>query len=439
MKFEHFIIALLMPFGLLLIAGGAAFQHFQYWAMSQPTSSSSQNTPSIVVAPEAKASEYQIRLVSNRPLPEVETVYVQALNTKPQDSKPYEVSSVKPVAVESPTPVQKHVIESKPKNLEPESQPVQSVSFKPNAAKPAEQVFDLQPVLAIYPDYLMLEFDASLISEQNVKRALTRVFLSPEPYAEPDLLSLAPLNYRDRPAFYRQLLDHHGQPIRYPRDAFQYAEYLMRNYQAQITNPQNKPLRIRVPLHASNLQEPARQYEPWVFQFAKDFNVPPALVFAVMETESAFNPFAVSKSNAKGLMQIKPNAAGRDVYQYIDFKLGAPDDKELFDAQANIRLGTAYLSLLKHDYLAGIRNQEVREMVAISSYNGGMSTVLRLFGDSPEKAIQKINRMSQSRVYKTLRYEHESDETRRYLDKVLQAKARYQALLGDDAQILASR
>jgi membrane-bound lytic murein transglycosylase C len=439
MKFEHFIIALLMPFGLLLIAGGAAFQHFQYWAMSQPTSSSPQNTPSIVAAPEAKASEYQIRLVSNRPLPEVETVYVQALNTKPQDSKPYEASNVRSAAVESPTPVQKHVIESKPKNLEPELQPVQSVSFKPKAAKPAEQVFDLQPVLAIYPDYLMLEFDASLISEQNVKRALTRVFLSPEPYAEPDLLSLAPLNYRDRPAFYRQLLDHHGQPIRYPRDAFQYAEYLMRNYQAQIANPQNKPLRIRVPLHASNLQEPARQYEPWVFQFAKDFNVPPALVFAVMETESAFNPFAVSKSNAKGLMQIKPNAAGRDVYQYIDFKLGAPDDKELFDAQANIRLGTAYLSLLKHDYLAGIRNQEVREMVAISSYNGGMSTVLRLFGDSPEKAIQKINRMSQSRVYKTLRYEHESDETRRYLDKVLQAKARYQALLGDDAQILASR
>nr|MDC2856044.1 transglycosylase SLT domain-containing protein [Ningiella sp. W23] len=36
-----------------------------------------------------------------------------------------------------------------------------------------------------------------------------------------------------------------------------------------------------------------------------------------METESSFNPHAVSSSNAYGLMQVIPATAGRDVYQKI--------------------------------------------------------------------------------------------------------------------------
>lgn len=423
MKFEHLIIGLLMPFGLLLIAGGAAFQHFQYWAMS---SSTTQNQARETVHYVQNAQPTSLRVVSshakNSYQPEAHYHYqppnetVQAA-TRPGEEEP--VNQSQPLAAAA-------------------SSSQQNVPTQVAAKQTEDERHKVQPLLAVYPDFLLLELPAELVSEQKVKRALARVMLSPNPHQETDLLSLTPIHYQTRPAYYRQILNQYGKPIRYPREAFVYAEYLMASFARQIAQA-SAALAIRIPLQASNLKEPARRFEPWVFQFARDFNVSPALVFAVMEVESHFDPMAVSKSNAKGLMQIKSNAAGRDVYQYIDFKLGAPGDKELFDAPTNIRMGTAYLSLLKYDYLAEINNSDIREMVAISSYNGGISTVLRLFAAQPEEAIARINRLNKSQVYRVLRYDHPSDETRRYLDKVLKAKARYQDLLGDDAQLLASR
>jgi soluble lytic murein transglycosylase-like protein len=286
-------------------------------------------------------------------------------------------------------------------------------------------------------DQLYFWFPRHLSSPQNIKRGIARILLSGQPFNEKDILTLAPLEMRERPVFYRRVLDQQGEPIRYPFAAFKYIDYVLSN--ADYTQHSEQGVEITIPLVASNLATPAQFYEPMVLQFAQDFNVSPALVFAVMETESHFNPTAVSRSNALGLMQIKPESAGRDVYKLVDFRLDAPTRDELFDPQTNIRIGTAYLSLLKYDYFGLIRNEDVREMIAISSYNGGLSTVWRLFGDSPAQAVEQINRMNPRVVYRKLRYDHPSDETRRYLDKVLQAKQRYLALLGDDARLLASR
>ncbi|MDX1796798.1 MAG: transglycosylase SLT domain-containing protein, partial [Hydrogenovibrio sp.] len=116
---------------------------------------------------------------------------------------------------------------------------------------------------------------------------------------------------------------------------------------------------------------------------------------------------------------------------YVDLKPGKPSKQDLFDSEQNIRMGVAYLSLLKHDYLSSILNDKIKQMVTISSYNGGIRTVLGLFGSTPERAIQKLNRMNPAQVYRKLRYDHHSDETRRYLDKVLKAEVKYRALLND--------
>jgi membrane-bound lytic murein transglycosylase C len=67
--------------------------------------------------------------------------------------------------------------------------------------------------------------------------------------------------------------------------------------------------------------------------------------------------------------------------------------------------------------------------LSISSYNGGISKTLKLFGKTPEIAIMRVNQLHPKQVYRTLRYEHQSDETRRYLEKVLKAKNRYRDLL----------
>mgnify|MGYP000718279818 FL=1 len=92
-------------------------------------------------------------------------------------------------------------------------------------------------------------------------------------------------------------------------------------------------------------------------------------------------------------------------------------------------MGTAYLGLLKHDYLSDVRNAKSREFLTIASYNGGLTAVLEAFSDSKEKAINKINRLHPNEVYRTLRYGLKSKETRLYIEKVLKAKDRYQELL----------
>jgi membrane-bound lytic murein transglycosylase C len=430
MKFEHFIIALLLPAGLLLMAGGVAFQHFQGWALSDAQAS-------------MPANEAVMSLSSMQYAPEVSSKVSDVRHDSPSRSA-WESQDVQDVA-DLPALVKNRVVPNSP--ILSNDKALKTADLQPGLViNQAENEQNLAVVLTprlniaffeLQPNTLRFWFPTPLASEQHIKRGVARILLSGQPFNEKDILSLAPMEMRERPVFYRRVLDANGQPIRYPFAAFKYVDYLLAN--ARYTQMSEEGTEITIPLVPSNIAAPAQYYEPMIMQFAQDFRVSPALVFAVMETESHFNPTAVSRSNALGLMQIKPEAAGRDVYKLIDFRLDAPSRDELFDPQTNIRIGTAYLALLKYDYFGLIRNEEVREMIAISSYNGGLSTVWRLFGESPAQAVDQINRMNPRLVYRKLRYDHPSDETRRYLDKVLQAKKRYQALLGEDARILASR
>lgn len=291
--------------------------------------------------------------------------------------------------------------------------------------------FRASPVLVLYPDEIVIEFPKVIASMKNIKNAISRTLLSNSLVSDQELLKKSKINLRQRPYFYRKVLDQHKQPIRYPKQAFDYADYLIEHHAEEIKDEEGEFIALHIPLVESGLTGPAKSYQAWVKDYADEFDVPPSLVYAVMETESAFNPRAVSRSNAIGLMQLKPEAAGRDVYQYIDAKPGQPSLNELFDSKNNIRMGTAYLGLLKHDYLSNIMDEKIKQMVTISSYNGGLSTVLRLFGHTPEKAVERLNKMKPNQVYRKLRYDHQSDETRRYLDKVLKAETKYRALLNE--------
>ncbi|NPA72030.1 MAG: transglycosylase SLT domain-containing protein, partial [Gammaproteobacteria bacterium] len=210
----------------------------------------------------------------------------------------------------------------------------------------------------------------------------------------------------------------------------QYADYLLKNHSEEIIDGSLKYLVVHIPLVENKLPHHVEKYQSWVADYAQKYGVSEDLIFAIMEVESGFNSKAVSKSNALGLMQLKAESAGRDVYELIDGKDGQPNRAELFDAQNNIRMGTAYLSLLKREYLQGVRNAKNKEMISISSYNGGITKTLKLFGKTPDVAILRVNQLHPKQVYRTLRYQHQSNETRLYLDKVLKAKSRYRDLLG---------
>ena len=141
------------------------------------------------------------------------------------------------------------------------------------------------------------------------------------------------------------------------------------------------------------------------------------LILAIMEVESAFNPYAVSRSDALGLMQVQQHTAGRDIFQ-LRGKSGEPTRKYLLDPRNNVDMGTAYLSLLKTKYLAGINNPVSLRYAMITSYNGGAGSVLRTFSNDRDRAIDIINSMTPQQVFRKIVTSHVSQESRNYLIKV---------------------
>ena len=75
----------------------------------------------------------------------------------------------------------------------------------------------------------------------------------------------------------------------------------------------------------------------YTYALCEEYKVPYALVKAVITTESSWNHKAVSKSDARGLMQIKPSTS------MSEFKTPGGD---LFDPYVNITVGIKYLSQL---------------------------------------------------------------------------------------------
>ena len=304
------------------------------------------------------------------------------------------------------------------------------VNFSTETTRPGNKLKSDRdfPLVVELQDEVLIEFPDQY-SRFEMQKALSRLLVLPREMNAKQIVASNPIDVRQKPYLYKRVYNEYDKPVRYPAQAFKYADYLLNNFSQKINEEQEAYTVVSIPLKEVQLPTSVETYQAWVERYSKKHKIAPELVFAIIEVESAFNPLAVSKSNALGLMQIKAKTAGKDVYQYVDGKKGEPGEAELFDAENNIRMGTAYMGLLKHEYLQGVRNIENKEMLSISSYNGGISKTLKLFGKTPQEAIMRVNQLHPKQVYRTLRYEHQSGEARLYLDKVLKAKKRYRDLL----------
>jgi soluble lytic murein transglycosylase-like protein len=101
--------------------------------------------------------------------------------------------------------------------------------------------------------------------------------------------------------------------------------------------------------------------------YAEAYHVPLELVTAVIQVESNWNPNAVSKKGAAGLMQLMPGTAAR---------FGVHNR---FDIQENVRAGVAYLAWLIRLFHGDLR-------LAVAAYQTGEGPILRrgLAYSSPE-------------------------------------------------------
>jgi soluble lytic murein transglycosylase-like protein len=125
---------------------------------------------------------------------------------------------------------------------------------------------------------------------------------------------------------------------------------------------------------------PAADKEPFqdiIESVAKRYEMDAGLIASVIAAESNFDPKAVSRRNARGLMQLLPQTAAR---------LGV---QNIFDPQENIDAGTRYLRDLLQRY-----NNDL--ILALAAYNAGPERVEQ-FGSVPPypettKYVRRVKR-----------------------------------------------
>lgn len=274
--------------------------------------------------------------------------------------------------------------------------------------------------------YLRIETVAEDAPLDKLKQATVLATLTPRNLSLEDIFSDSEPALGAEPFLYGQVLDEDGEAIRYMWRAERFADYLLeRHVQIRRVNGQ-RIYSVQTALVADHTHLRSLQYADSVLRYARQYGIAADLIYAVIEIESAFNPYAISHANALGLMQIVPSTAGRDVFERIKRLPGEPTRQQLFEPDFNIDIGTAYLHLLDDAYLNRISHPQSRLYASISAYNGGAGNVFRTFASDREQAITQINRMTPQQVYQQLTRAHPFAETRRYLEKVVQARSTYQ-------------
>lgn len=169
-------------------------------------------------------------------------------------------------------------------------------------------------------------------------------------------------------------------------------------------------------------------YRTLVENFARRYNLNTSLVMAIIHSESDFSPSLVSNKSAMGLMQLLPSTASGEVHRFLYGRRGQIGFEDLRNPEINIRYGTAYLHILLNRYFANVRNRDAREACAIAAYNMGPNRFLRLYGSTPEQAVEKINNMGEEEFYDDLIKRLPVKETRYYVQKVRRMKNHYSSL-----------
>ncbi|MBI3811913.1 MAG: transglycosylase SLT domain-containing protein, partial [Nitrospirae bacterium] len=136
--------------------------------------------------------------------------------------------------------------------------------------------------------------------------------------------------------------------------------------------------------------------------------VDPYLVAAVAREESAFDPKAVSKVGALGLMQLMPYT-GEWVARRVGLKPFSPD--LLLDGAVNIRLGAWYLQHLVEQFNGNV-------VLAVASYNAGPEAV----GRWAEKGAGNLDEFIESIPF---------NETRYFTKKVIRSYNEYRRIAGE--------
>lgn len=150
------------------------------------------------------------------------------------------------------------------------------------------------------------------------------------------------------------------------------------------------------------------RYKKFIVEQAAANNLDMTLVAAVIKVESNYHTNAVSKADARGLMQLRPNTA-KEVARRLGHQVDDTFLEKLFDPEYNITLGTRYLAAMLKQFGGD-------EILALAAYNAG-----------PAKLRSWLDEGIWDGTWENRR-QIPYPETRNYLDRVQLYKKRYRKL-----------
>ncbi|WP_373072624.1 murein transglycosylase domain-containing protein [Sulfurimonas sp.] len=189
---------------------------------------------------------------------------------------------------------------------------------------------------------------------------------------------------------------------------------------------------VSVQLPDDTMLKRSKLYLNDVEEHAAKRDLPKPLIFAIMHSESSFNPRARSHIPAYGLMQIVPNTAGRDTYKFLYKQDKLVSGSYLYNSKNNIKMGSAYLHILYYRYLKKIKNPDSRLYCTIAAYNTGAGNIAYAFTKkyNMNNAAPIINKLTPEEVYARLLKDLRFDEPKHYLKKVSKRMAAYKKVYG---------
>lgn len=288
-----------------------------------------------------------------------------------------------------------------------------------------------------YQSRAIIDFSSGLIQVETVrtdnpkkalKQAIVQTLLTADDPSQIDLFSAETPKVGAKPFLLGLVRDHDNKPVQYSWRAQRFAEHLISTQYQTISDKGQTRHHVQFYMVDDYQNQQKQLYRFAVLKQSRRFNLEPALIYSIIETESSFNPYAVSRAPAYGLMQIVPSTAGRDVYRLLNQRDGMPNSQMLFNPATNIEYGAAYLSILSSRYLKAIKDPKTKEFCMIAAYNTGAGNVLKAFSSNRSVAMEKINSMNSTQVYQHLRRNLSSAEARNYVLKVSRNKQKYQKL-----------
>lgn len=295
-----------------------------------------------------------------------------------------------------------------------------------------------------YKNRVVVDYDAGTILIEHLeedkvtdklRNAAVVALLTPDDPGAVDLFSDKEITLNGKPYLQELVVDQNNTVLKSREDVERYADYLVANQlqrrSIDVNGSSKQVSFVQMRMVNAHLDKRAVQYAASVREHAKTTKVSRSLIYAVIKTESSFNPYAVSAAPAYGMMQLVPSSGGREAYRKAKGQDVMPSKEYLFDANNNIELGATYLGVLFNDSpLREIRNPVSREYCVIAAYNTGPSNVFRAFSKlsgraRQEDALDKINSMRPDQVFDALRNSLPYEETRGYVVKVTEAKKRY--------------